>query len=804
MSHSEHWHDEHDFDEHDSHWHEDLHESHDHEDFWHDEHDSHWHNDWDHEHWEDHEEYDEFEEEKEFQKLIDLQRVRFDELEDVDVWEIHILSTLSPFKKLYKENTNDIWKEELNKINLTINPKIKILNLKRPIKDIVKTKKNNDVNINDYLPDLDKNTINLLDIENVSNIKGPYCDLIKPKKSFIKLFIELFNKLKFLKKYWKNISNKVSYDISDINYLKILSYFFVIFFIFLWYFFFTKYEIENTIKNIKNIEFSTDVAKLNKDLVNIKSDLIVTDFLLKPVFLFNYFLDNNNINNAKYTLNWTKFLVNYAINLLIIYDWANNLIKQKWPTDVMYSELIKNINPILFNLKSDINNSLLAFLKVKKFENKDFNALFNSKIELVKNINTYTNTFIDNIDVISWILADSKKKTYLIIFQNSDEIRPTWWFMWSVWFIQVFKWKIINFEKKDIYALEWGIKDTFKEPAPEWLSEITKTFSLRDANYYIDIADSSNKIKSFLDKTQYKIDWIVYINQNIILDFLKSFWWIYFKEVGEDVTSDNFSMIMSTLVEAKVTRTHTLATPKQILFDFIDVYFKELKKAWKYPLYIKSIINSIEKKDIMFYSFNDKENDFFKKLWLQKTLDTSNYIDFDYPVFTSISWNKSDRYVDRSFLKEVVKNPDCSFTTNLKVTSKHNFNISQEINIKNFLYNMNLLWKVDLENTLIIQWKQANKQYVRVLVPKNSIVEENDKIKVSDLQDKKEISFYLTTPLLYPVDFNIKYTVLNNECKPYNYLFIKQPWLKEYKLNLVKDWNLIFDWYLDKDYKMNK
>jgi hypothetical protein len=36
---------------------------------------------------------------------------------------------------------------------------------------------------------------------------------------------------------------------------------------------------------------------------------------------------------------------------------------------------------------------------------------------------------------------------------------------------------------------------------------------------------------------------------------------------------------MSTLVEAKITKTYTLATPKQILFDFIDVYVNELKKA---------------------------------------------------------------------------------------------------------------------------------------------------------------------------------------------------------------------------------
>ena len=38
-------------------------------------------------------------------------------------------------------------------------------------------------------------------------------------------------------------------------------------------------------------------------------------------------------------------------------------------------------------------------------------------------------------------------------------------------------------------------------------------------------------------------------------------------------------MLTSTLVEAKVTKTDTLSTPKQILFDFMEVYFEEFKKC---------------------------------------------------------------------------------------------------------------------------------------------------------------------------------------------------------------------------------
>jgi hypothetical protein len=43
---------------------------------------------------------------------------------------------------------------------------------------------------------------------------------------------------------------------------------------------------------------------------------------------------------------------------------------------------------------------------------------------------------------------------------------------------------------------------------------------LRDANYYHEFKDSANNIKYFLDKIDYKIDGIIFINQNVILDLL--------------------------------------------------------------------------------------------------------------------------------------------------------------------------------------------------------------------------------------------------------------------------------------------
>jgi len=487
--------------------------------------------------------------------------------------------------------------------------------------------------------------------------------------------------------------------------------------------------------------------------------------------------------------------------MFLIYDWINNTINTKWIDEIMFSQLINNIEPILFELKNDINSWVFYFDKIKNIEDEKINKLFFSKKEDLLNLKNIVNIIYDNKEIIKSILWNDKKRTYLLVFQNADEIRPTWWFMWSVWFLDIFMWKITKFEKKDIYAVEWDLKP-FLEPAPEWINHISKTFWLRDANYFINNKDSSDKIKSFVDRTKYKIDAILYINQNVILDALKKYGWVYFEQVKMEVNHLNFSMLTSTLVEAKISKTHTLATPKQVLFDFMERYFETFKDKWDYIWYMNLFLDSIEKKDIIFYSFNEEENKFLNYLWFDKSPKYNDFIDFNYPIFTSISGNKSDRYIERFFEKQISYNSDCSINSSLIIKQKHGFNINEEIKIKNFLYDMDLLGKVDIVKTLDIQWKWLNKQFVRLLIPKNSIVWENSKIKVNDLDNAKEVSFYLDTNTFFPSKFKIDYTIPNSNCLEYWFLFVKQPWIKKYDLNIYKDWNNIstVSTSTDKDY----
>jgi hypothetical protein len=61
--------------------------------------------------------------------------------------------------------------------------------------------------------------------------------------------------------------------------------------------------VENTFKSIQNIPLNTDVEYMENQFIRMKSDVILTNFLLQPIFIINYIAKNETLYNIQYTLN---------------------------------------------------------------------------------------------------------------------------------------------------------------------------------------------------------------------------------------------------------------------------------------------------------------------------------------------------------------------------------------------------------------------------------------------------------------------------------------------------------------------
>ncbi len=725
----------------------------------------------------------------ESQKLNDI--FPPEEKTDIDMSGLFSLSVLWPLYKLKKRVVRDIGMFGKKRINLSLFPKIKLLQLKHPIVDISVKKKKKDVVLSQYEPSITPHTLDLSYLEMLAQDDSQALpDMHIPQ-------YPVRYRLYFLLKTFKK--NSIHFFLQKKNILYFVLSFLVLCSLGL-YKIWVEHKLYTTLEKVKEMEFSQKPAILKQQIQEISSDFRVLHVALQPMFLINNFIGLQEVKNLEYVITWVNFLLNSSEKWIYLYDSFLYLLEQKELSQISFWDFFLNALPTLLEISQEVNQAIQHFSLVLFEPGDPLWDKFYTWLTVLKQFQNTSETFFSNIDVLENILWNTHKRTYMILFQNNDEIRPTGWFMGSVMFIDIFRGKILEIHKKDIYALEWPLKP-FTQPAPAGLDRITPTFGLRDANYYVETGRSSNEIQKFLEKSWVHIDGIVYINQNVITDLLTQTWPLFFPEEQREISAENFPWIFSTLVESKVFKEGTLGTPKQILFDFVPLFFTHVQDKLSYTDLAWSLWNSFEKRDILLWSTNEEENQYLSSLWLEnepKNYDT--YLDFAYPYFTSISGNKSDRSIQRSFSKIYTTDENCTITTDFEIRSQHTFSISDELEIKSFLYDQEILWMIDIDETLLIQWKWENKQYVRVYIPKNAVISSREDYTITQFSDYKEISFYLNTPLNTTRNFTFSYQILNPECQKYQFHFFKQSWLRGYDMKIQKENELLHESFHQKDF----
>lgn len=624
--------------------------------------------------------------------------------------------------------------------------------------------------------------------------------IVKYKKNFYQknkdFFLSIFNYSKdfFVKKeVWPksiNLMNNISKKIKNnkiINYidnykkLYFKAYIFIVsIFVFLCFVFVLKviieYKVNSGYQHLIDIKNTRDEKKIREHVDMAINDFRIAWFLFYPFSL----IPTEKIEFPNHIIKWWKQIAYTINNLLKVYNNLNIYVKKEWINNLKATEILKSSKKEVFAIESDLSKALLEYNSIKDLKEWPLNAKFELWKKYLNNLEKYLLIIKSNYQTFLNILWDKNEKKYLVVFQNADEIRPTWGFMWSMWVIYLKKWKIVKFEPKDVYAHEWNLKkeDYMKLKAPEWLNTITGILWLRDSNYSYNYQISSEQINFFMKKIWYELDWIIYINNTIIEDFLKITGNISFTKVGENIRYNNFSEIMSLLVESKKFKEWSIWTPKQILFDFIEEFKARLVKDGNYLSYLKVILDNVTKREIVIYSFSPKENKLLSELDINWKIDYKSSLDFAYPIYTSISWNKSDRYVARKYEKTIKKNKDCSYDTSFKLSLTHNFTIQDESELKDLIkkYEITTPW------TMYIQWEWRNRQFVRIALPKNTIIDDSKNYVIEETPTLKFVKFYLQTNRFETRSVTIKYKLLNQNCQKYSFNLYKQAWVRKYDI----------------------
>ena len=727
---------------------------------------------------------------------------------------------------LSEENTSDIfvWDEWINNdINITKNKNIKISKLKKnkfltKIKffdwvNVLKRNKDLDIskpyinktevikkhvnNISDKVnPDKIKSHVKNIHQEFWEDVKATHQELLDSTQDFI------FNNFKKKKHFFKNKKLKIKNNKSI--FFKITTGVFISIIFLLVFKFTIESSVNNGYQKLASIkDWSTSFESIQKTINDAKFSFVFSEILFAPISL----LPNESVKNGYHVIKWWKQITALWDEFLQFFDGIQKLIQRKWIDNIYTSQVIENNQDKFLVFEQLLSQTLLHYDKITSVWDTKLQQTFDNTIIKLHKTLGYIKTINLNFEEFLALMWHKQIREYLIVFQNNDEIRPTWGFMWSMWVVRVYKWKVIDIKKSDVYAYEWDINKQYKQNneakqlAPTWLNQITWTWGLRDSNYQPMIKDTAADIKSFLDRIDIHIDGIVFINKSTIEEILRVSGWIEFDQLWEKITDQNFSRIISTLVEAKVSKVWTLWTPKQILFDFAEGFYQQMKDNNDYIPYAKVIFNHLNSRDIMIYSFHPEENSLLWKLGLNWELAFHKTLDFAYPVFTSLSWNKSDRYIKTVYNTTTQEIWKCSYKTQLEIIRKHQYNNIEEKKIDDLLNKHNIQ---DKNHIRYIQWKWDNYQYVRVYLPKNAVIEPQLGLIVQEESRYKIAEFFIKTRLYETTNNILEYSIKKDNCNSYSYKLYKQPGIKSYDMNIEINWEKISAKDVQKDFIINR
>ena len=334
--------------------------------------------------------------------------------------------------------------------------------------------------------------------------------------------------------------------------------------------------------------------------------------------------------------------------------------------------------------------------------------------------------FLDILEVLPSFLGQDGLQRYLVVFQNSNEIRATGGFMGSLALIDVVEGRITNIEIPGggPYDLRAGFKDYIQTPQPLW--RIKTRWEIQDANWWPDFPTSAKKIAWFYENSdQPTVDGVIAVNSDILPELLKVFGPITLSKYGKTVTTDNFYEVTQYQVEVDYDKEEN--KPKQFIADLffemldrlIDNFSLKNKKELVFVTdVLKQFDQSLIEKDIQIYLRNENLEEKIIQIGAAGEMKSAD-ADSLMLVNTNIGGGKTDEFVDQNVSLSSKVQADNSIINTLKITRKHNGG-------DDYLFE-----------------ELGSKNYMRVYVPHGSVL-----IEAIGFTDSENIQFRVPTDFL--------------------------------------------------------
>lgn len=281
-------------------------------------------------------------------------------------------------------------------------------------------------------------------------------------------------------------------------------------------------------------------------------------------------------------------------------------------------------------------------------------------------------SFYTIADVMLEVLGHERPKRYLIVFQNSRELRPTGGFIGSLALVDIYKGNIENMEIPGggVYDLAGQLKEKLIAPKPLWL--VNPHWNIQDSNWFFDYPTSAEKLMWFFERTGgASVDGVIALTPHVVEDLLRTVGEINMQELY-GVTIDHTNFIREAQYWAEVTYDREENKPKKFISDMLPLLLEKVFSPQAEQLLgvSQAFYSALVEKELLLY-FSDpyveqKVADFAGDGGVQ---DAEH--DYLAVVNTNIAGGKTDHVVDQLIDHRADIAADGSVTVTTTVTRSH-------------------------------------------------------------------------------------------------------------------------------------
>lgn len=206
------------------------------------------------------------------------------------------------------------------------------------------------------------------------------------------------------------------------------------------------------------------------------------------------------------------------------------------------------------------------------------------------------------VTIFPMLAGFRKEQTYLLLFQNSSELRPSGGFIGSTGLATFSEGRLRTLQVQDVYDLDGQLKGHVDPPEPIAKFLGNEHWYLRDSNWDPDFRVSGARAAWFYEKiTGTSVDGVIAINSLFLVDMLKVLGPIDLPDYNDRITAENF--FGKSLYYTKENFFPGSTQKKDFLGSLTRAIIAKATtgEATIAPKIFNTTIEGIEKKDLQFF-----------------------------------------------------------------------------------------------------------------------------------------------------------------------------------------------------------